>query len=169
MKRKAVQTLMVVVLSAILEMLFISVGMTEGIIAVAAIAVITILYIQGLCFYDLGLIFMPFMFYLNIGGAVNTSVADFIIVIWLLGTRSSRENGSIIYQNTAITYTKSYMMKFAMAFMGIMLVSMLNFIRWENALILQAFVSVIKILVCLLYSLFTLFISAHSEENDFCV
>ena len=55
------------------------------------------------------------MFYLNIGGAVNTSVADFIIVIWLLGTRSSRENGSIIYQNTAITYTKSYMMKFAMA------------------------------------------------------
>lgn len=71
MKRRVAQTLIVVLLSAILEMIFISVGMMSGIIAVAAIATITILYIQGLCFYDIGLILMPFMFYLNIGGAVK--------------------------------------------------------------------------------------------------
>ena len=170
MKRRAAQILIVVLFSAILEMIFISVGMMSGVIVVAVIAIITILYIQGLCFYDLGLILMPFMFYMNIGGAINTSVADFIIVIWLLGAMSSRSNSSMAYKNAAIASTKSYMMKFAMVFMGIMLVSMVNFIRWENALLLQAFVSIIKILVCLFYSLFTLFyIGVFGRKRFLCV
>lgn len=170
MKRRAAQILIVVLFSAILEMIFISVGMMSGVIVVAVIAIITILYIQGLCFYDLGLILMPFMFYMNIGGAINTSVADFIIVIWLLGVMSSRSNSSMAYKNAAIASTKSYMMKFAMVFMGIMLVSMVNFIRWENALLLQAFVSIIKILVCLFYSLFTLFyIGVFGRKRFLCV
>lgn len=170
MKRRTVQTLVVILFSAILEMVFISAGIMSGIITIAAIAIMTILYIQGLCFYDLGLILMPFMFYVNMGGAINTSVADLIIVIWLLGTMISRKNKTIIYHNTAITSTRSYMIKFAMVFMGIMLISMVNFIRWEDALILQAFISIIKIWVCLLYSLFTLFyINVFGRKRFLCV
>ena len=170
MERKTAQILIVALFSAALGIIFVFFRMMSGIIAVAAIASIAILYIQGICFYDLGLIFMPFMFYLNIGGAVNTSVADFIILIWLLAAINSKDNGSTGYQNNAIAYTKSYMMKFAIAFMGVMLVSMVNFMRWENALLLQAIVSIIKILVCLFYSLFTLFyIETFGRKRFLCV
>lgn len=120
-----------------------------------------------ICFYDFGLILMPFMFYLNIGGAVNTSAADFVIVIWLLGMLTNKNKA---YQDASVTSTKAYMTKFASVFMCIMLISMINLARWENALLLQGIISVFKILVCLFYSLFTLFyIATYGRKRFLCI
>lgn len=141
-----------------------------GIIVVVAVMLLMLAYIYKVNFYDFGLILMPFMFYLNIGGAVNTSVADFIIVFWLLRTIYNKRSNTAACYNDAIIRTRTYMTKFAVAFVGIMFVSMINLIRWDNALLLQPFISIVKIVVCFFYSLFTLFyIDKFGRKRFLCI
>jgi O-antigen ligase len=171
MKRnKIAEIVIILTFAVILEFIFVSMGSIYGMIGVAAIAILLSLYNIGLCFYDFGLILMPFMFYLNIGGAVNTSVADFIIVIWLMEVMRRNRNGIVQIQSKAIIKTKIYMKNYAILFMGIMVCSTVNLIRWKNALLLQVIVSIFKILVCLFYSLFTLDYLYRYRRNRFlCV
>lgn len=168
--KKMVETLTVILISIIWGLIFLALRSMTGIIVVVAVMLLMLAYIYKVNFYDFGLILMPFMFYLNIGGAVNTSVADFIIVFWLLRTIYNKRSNTAACYNDAIIRTRTYMTKFAVAFVGIMFVSMINLIRWDNALLLQPFISIVKIVVCFFYSLFTLFyIDKFGRKRFLCI
>lgn len=160
----------IILIAIILEGMFWRIQNIMGIVGIAVMTLGTIFYLLEMHIYDLVLILMPCMFYLNIGGSVNTSLADIIIIIWLLGEMSGRHYTGKIRKNSAITQTRIYMMRYAVIIIGIMMISMVNFIRWENVFLIQALVSIFKILVCMLYSLFTLFyIDIYSRKRFLCV
>ena len=57
-----------------------------------------------------------------------------------------------------------------MIFMGIMVVSLVNIVRWQNPLLLQGFISIFKILVCLFYSLFILYyLDIFGRKRFLCI
>lgn len=139
------------------------------ILGVVAVAVLALLLVLGIRFYDFALILMPFMFYLNIGGAVNTSLADFIILIWgmqVLCNRFRRRSADCL----ALRYTQKYMIKYSVIFMSIMMLSMVNLIRWYDALLFQAILSIFKIFICFIYVLFTIdYIHRFGRERFLCI
>lgn len=165
---KSVLTVAVVLLATIISLLFFSLDMKNCVIATVVTAIVMLVFIHGLCVYDLGFIFMPFMFYLDIGGAINTSVADGIIVLWLLSSIKEKKDNKLV--NKDIICTRKYVLNFAITFMLIMLFSMVNIGKWQNDLFLQGCISIFKILVCLLYSMFTLYyVNIYGRERFLCV
>lgn len=132
------------------------IGLKKFSIICALISIIFSLNLYGIKLYDLGLILMPFMFYLNIGGAVNTSLADFIIAFWSLSVLHKLINNDKESCSIEILKTKKYIIKYSFIFICIMTISLVNFIRWDNATLFQPILSIVKIIICFLYALFTL-------------
>lgn len=169
-KKKMAEIIIIVILVIVLEIPLLYIGNIWGIMTVLAIAGLLILCILGLKFYDLGLVLMPFMFYLNVGGAINTSVADFIIAVWLLMTIYKERNLEFVYQSKSINDTKKYMTNYAIAFILVMLFSMINYIRWDNPLLMQGIISIVKIMVCFFYALFTLdYLDRYGRKRFLCI
>lgn len=167
MKKKQLGVMIAIVLFAMcLSVLLALFRAYTGIIPVVGIAAVLLLLACGVHIYDFALILMPFMFYLNIGGAVNTSLADFIILVWVIQMIGNRLKPGIT-EDIASRKTQRYMVKYSAVFMAIMVLSTLNIIRWRDALLFQAYLSIFKIFICFLYALFVLYYIRKYGRNRF--
>ena len=153
---------------AILEIVLYKMQGYNLMLAIAIIYGFGVVSLLELNIYDFIFILLPIMFYINIGGAVNTSAADFLIAYWLFGMLF-KQRGVLGFdiQSDALYQTHTYIIRFALIFVLVMIASMINFFRWENALVFSGILSIFKIIICFIYASFTVFYLDKYGRNRF--
>lgn len=117
--------------------------------------------------FDYFIILVPVMFYIRIPFTVNASVADIVLIALIFIFCFKRSNSTIVSSiDLAQIKSKRLVIYYGVGLIVIMILSLVNIFRLDAPLVLESFVAIFKIVICLIYAIFTLkYLKLYGKER----